>query len=132
MKSSPTPKPSRLLQFVANHQELTGKSNQQVASELQYEDPRVWNMIRSGTIKMLSSKLLAISTAIKCPDYELIRLTLADQMPELLSVIDEVWGQKDVSANERQVLDAFRLLSKGRDAAPHIFDGGSVLALITL
>ena len=81
---------------------------------------------------MPNGKLLAVAAAIECPPYELVRLALADQMPDLLSVIDQVWPPKEISASEKLVLDAFRQLSKGGDAVPHIFDGGSILALITV
>ena len=121
-----------LLPFVIEHQELTGKSNEQIAAELKYQDPQIWEMIKSGTIKMPNGKLLDIAAAIQCSPYELVRLALAAQLPELLSVIDQVWSPKEISANEKQVLDAFRQLTKGRDAVPHILDGGSVLALITV
>jgi hypothetical protein len=132
MNNSANTQKTSFLQFVAERQELTGKSNEEVAAELKYDDSRIWEMIKSGAIKMPATKLLGIAAAIQCPPYELVRLVLADQMPELLSVIDQVWSPKEISASEKQVLDAFRHLSKGRDAVPHIFDGGSVLALITV
>ena len=119
-----------LPQLIAECQAALGKSNEQIGKEVGFEHPGIFPLIMAGSLKLPISRVPKLAVAINYPVFDLLRLVLRDQTPELLEVIDQVWPGVDLTANERKLIDSFRYLAKGNDVVPIVMDGQSIIALV--
>ena len=117
--------------LISESQELLGKSDQQLSKELGFTQPNVITMIKAGSMKLPISKVQKLAVAIDFSESDLLRVVLRDQAPELLTVIDKIWAQSILTANERKLIESYRYLAKGHDVTPIVMDGQSIIALVT-
>lgn len=116
--------------LIAESQELLGKSDQQLAKELGFDHPNIITLIKAGSMKLPMSKVPQLARAIDYAESDLLRTVLIDYAPELMAVIDKVWRPLGLTTNERNLVQSFRDLAKGRDVVPVVMDGQSIIALI--
>ena len=108
-----------------------GKGDGQIAAELGLASPGVYTLIRQSKMTLPAEYLPQLAAALEIDADELLHAYLSEYLPELLQVIDKVTNPLRLTPTERRLVEHCRQLSQGRDAAPVVFDGKSVIALVT-
>lgn len=92
----------------------SGRKRYEIAEALGYDNPNVISMFKKGTTKVPMVKIPALADVLGIDRKWLFHLALRAYSPELLPVIEEVYGPI-VTANERRLLDVVRKESEFRD-----------------
>ena len=131
MHSSATPK-SAFLELIHTQQVLLGKTDSDVASDLGFQDEKLYLLIKSGAVKAPISLIETLAGSLSLQPADLLRLVLTETMPEVLAAVDALLNVTDLTANEAELIRSYRHLSKGQDVQPVIMDGCNIVALITV
>jgi hypothetical protein len=117
-------------EFIAVRQAEVGVADDAVAAALEYE-PRVLRMIKSGAMQLPINKVNALADTLQVSRSSLMERLLVQQSPQLWQVIRELMPLGELTATEISLLKHLRQITAGREAAPIVFDGASVIALVT-
>lgn len=116
--------------LTARRQTELGITDEQLALALRYERPTVVNMIKQGMIKLPVQKVSALASALSLDPANLLRLHLSESAPEVLAAVDSLLAAPTLTANEKELIESYRRLTRGQDVRPVVVDGNSVVALI--
>jgi hypothetical protein len=122
---------SALADFLTRAQHNGSKSDEDMAEALGFSRANVYRAIKAGKMKMPFEKVPALARTLDVSQSDALEAILRDYSPELLELIQKVWGPVNLTANEKKLLIAYRTLAHGQDVEPLVMDGGNVIALIT-
>ena len=88
-------------------------------------------LIKSGAIKFPLPKIPALAQALDLEASLLLVTALKETSPDLLDLIEEVWGPRDLTPEEGRLVQACRKIADGRKVAPIVFMS-PVVALVTV
>lgn len=133
MTNPTTPPTSRtsLKHLIAERQSALNLTDVQLATALGYDRSIVIAMIKQGNIKLPLTKVPALATALETDASSLLVLAMKEAAPDLLALIEEVWGPRDLTSEESRLVQACRKIADGRKVAPVVFSD-SVVALVTV
>jgi len=86
--------------------------------------------IKAGTLRLPWGKLIPLAEALEIDPAMLLELQLRTSSSELLDVIEQVWAPLNLSPREKNLIRECRRMVGGQSAAPLIFDGRGVIALV--
>lgn len=121
---------SNLKEMITLKQEGLGLSDEAITDALCYEHPRVFQMIKSGQMKLPMNKAAALAVVLEVEPGDVMRLLLLETSPDMLHAIEECMGPLALSPGERRLLMALRKSAGGRETAPLFFDGAPIVAVI--
>jgi hypothetical protein len=124
MKDKTTP------QWLANQQTLAGVTDEELASALGYESPKVIQMFKSGGMKVPINKVPALADALDLHPGLLMRRVLNDVSPELLQAIEHCLGALCLSEGEQKLIAAIRKANPIKEPVPIMFDRDAIITLI--
>jgi hypothetical protein len=130
MTASPHPQSSSVAALMAERQTELSKNDEQLALELGFDKSSIIAMVKQGAVKLPVQKVSALASALSIDPGHLLRLVLAESMPDVLAAVDALSPSKILTANEIRLVEAYRQLSKGRDVSPLVVDGNSIIALV--
>ena len=77
-------------------------------------------------------KIPALAAVLELDATELLKTALRESDPVLSQVIEEVFNPLHLTSTEQNLLKHLRGLCGGRHAAPIVFSGKGVIALVTV
>ena len=89
--------------------------NTDLASALDYPVANVISMMKSGSMRLPESKIVAAADKLQIDRAMLLRKVLNENNPRLWDVIDKILGPKLITANEIALLDMVRGNLDGHD-----------------
>lgn len=92
-----------------------GKTARQIADEVGYKNRNMISMLKTGRAKVPLEKIPALARALDMDPGLLLRLAASEYWPSLHRTIVEIFGAI-TTANERNIIQAFREVSKNSDA----------------
>jgi hypothetical protein len=117
-------------ELIATRQAALSIDDTDVAEALRYE-PRVISMIKTGAMQLPANRIAALADVLQVSRFQLMERLLGRQLPELWQVIRELMPLGELTSTEISLLKHLRTICDGRQAAPIVFDGASVIALVT-
>jgi transcriptional regulator with XRE-family HTH domain len=130
MKNTSNSQAPSLLALITERQTELGITDEQLAVALDYDRPTVVNMIKQGMVKVPVQKITALAGALSLDPAYLLRLHLSECMPEVLAAVDALLIPSMLTANEMELVNSYRHLSKGHDVRPVVVDGNAIIALV--
>lgn len=124
----PTPMP--LITRIGARQAELGLTDQQLCTALGFEREIVLTLIKQGRMKFPVGRVPALATALSLDAADLLRQALQESSPDLLRVIEQVFNPAQLTTPEVNLIRHLRKLTAGRTAAPIVFDGKGVIALV--
>ena len=119
-----------LFELIAERQVALNKTDEQVALDLGFERSTVFSMIKTGSVKLPVQKIAGLASSLEIDPARLLRLALAESMPEVLTAVDSLLMPGVLTSNELKLVESYRYLSRGRDVTPLVMDEQSTIALI--
>lgn len=89
--------------------------NTDLAAALDYPVANVISMMKSGSMRLPESKIVAAADKLQIDRAMLLRKVLNENNPRLWDVIDKILGPKLISANEIALLNLVRENLEGHD-----------------
>ncbi len=117
-------------QWLADQQTLAGVTDEELASVLGYESPKVIQMFKSGGMKVPINKVPALAGALDLHPGLLMRRVLNDVSPELLQAIEHCLGALCLSEGEQKLIAAIRKANPSKEPVPIMFDRDAIITLI--
>lgn len=108
----------------------SGKTQKEIATELGYDNPNIITMFKQGSTRLPLTKVGPMAIALDVDPLELFRLALGEYAPDTLIAIDAFLSPSLLTKNERELIDAFRSVTKGTDATAVIADARDVVAFV--
>ena len=102
-------------EYLAAQIALSGKSQADIAREIGYERSNVVNMIKQGKLKLPITKVGQFATALGVDPVHLLRLTMAEYMPETMAAVEEIMGRTLLTQSELRILEVTRKAAAGRE-----------------
>lgn len=131
MPSPTTPPSPALLELITARQAELQLTEADLASSIGYDKGVIVAMIKSGAIKLPVTKIPALAMALELEASTLLVLAIKEGSPELLKLIEQVWGPLDLTPAEARLVQTCRTLAGGRTVAPIVF-ADAVVALVTV
>lgn len=107
-----------------------GKTTAEVASQCGFESPNLLALISSGAAKVPFESIHELSHALGGDPAHLLRLALAEYLPDVWQSIERNFTTTSLSANERELVKAYRQVTGGGDSTPVVIDRNAVLAIV--
>lgn len=113
-------------------EELRGfKSQREIAAEAGYTRANIVSMLKSGETAVALARIPALAKALDADPAHLLRLALVDQVPELATAIDVIFGKQLASQNEYAIfLRRWRAATHDADPPPNALSEAAVDAML--
>ena len=89
------------------------------------------SLIKSGSIKFPLTKIPALAEVLEMDAAMLLVIAMRETSPDLMELIEEVWGPRDLTPEEGRLVQACRKLADGRKVGPIVFMS-PVVALVAV
>lgn len=103
--------------YIKSQVAIAGISQKCISTALNYENPNVVSMIKTGATKLPINKVGPLAKVLKVDPVYLLRLTLCEYWPDTFESIQDLIGKSLVSDNEMDLIQLVRSASKGIDIA---------------
>lgn len=108
--------------FLAAKQAELSMDDGDVASAVNLPQNSI-RMIKDGRMKLPVGAIRALAHRLDVPPQHLLHVVLADYMPDLYAVMQQLRTPLELTKNERELLAKYRHLCEGRDALPVVVSG---------
>ena len=124
--------PSRTLigELITGEQTRHNLSDEDIAKALGYDKAVVVSLIRAGTVKFPLTRIRDLATLLDMNPGELLIMAMQDSSPDLLALMEDVWGPRALTPAEGRLIQHCRKLAEDRQVKPIVFSG-PVVALVT-
>jgi len=123
--------PASLVQLITERQTALNITDAELATALGYDKGVVVTLIKAGTVKLPLTKIPALADSLELDATSLLVMALKETSPELLELIETVWGPRELTPEEGRLIQACRKITAGRKVAPVVF-ADTVVALVTV
>ncbi|WP_151448957.1 helix-turn-helix transcriptional regulator [Lacisediminimonas profundi] len=127
---NPSQQAPTLIEILSSAQSECGKPDAEISSAIGSDRANIFAMIKNGSIKLPVSFIPLLAETLSLDPAYLFRLTLSESMPDVLKVLDTLHPHNALTTNERELIDSYRYLTKGRDVRPTVIDANSLIALV--
>jgi transcriptional regulator with XRE-family HTH domain len=124
------PAPLTVAEFIADHLAQSDKTQRQVAQEIGFDNPNVISMFKKGTLKLPINRIEALAKALDADPIHLLRLVMLENLPESWAAIENIMQSTVLTANELELIRAFRECTGDADAQAVVIDRSAVIAIV--
>lgn len=117
-------------EFLTRKFSVSGKTHDQIATEVGYETGKVIAAILAGSVKLPVMKVKLLAHAIDAEPGHLLRLVLDEYLPGAFELIEECFGMMLLTRREEEIVEAFRQFAGSEDVLPVTFSQRQVIAFM--
>lgn len=117
-------------EYLAGQIEASGVNIEDVAEAIGYDNADMVLAMMRGTVKIPFNKVGPLARALDISSPYFMRLVVAEYAPDILAMVDDIIRTPPLTQNERELVDAYRRVTKGTDARAVICDAKDVVAMI--
>jgi transcriptional regulator with XRE-family HTH domain len=125
------PTPLTVAEFIADRLAQSDKTQRQVAQEIGFDNPNVISMFKKGQMKLPINRIEALAKALDADPIHLLRLVMLENLPESWAAIENIMKSTVLTANELELVRAFREVTGDADAQAVVIDRSAVIAIVT-
>jgi transcriptional regulator with XRE-family HTH domain len=118
-------------EFLADSIALINKTQSQIAAECGFDSPNVITMFKKGQTKLPINRVGPLAKALDVDPAHLLRLVLLEYLPDTWETIENTLQTTLLTANELEMVRAFREVTGDRDARACVIDRSAVVAIVT-
>lgn len=132
MKSTTSvPSTESLIELITTHQARLDLTDHDIATAIGFERGITMSLIKTGSIKFPLTKIPALAEVLEMDAAMLLVIAMRETSPDLMDLIDEVWGPRDLTPEEGRLVQVCRKLADGRKVGPIVFMS-PVVALVAV
>jgi len=125
--------PQRLTvaEFLADKIGAIDKTQREIAEACGFDNPNIITMFKNGHTKLPINRIAPLAKALDVDPAYLLRLVMNEYMREAWACVEDIMQSTVLSANELQLVRAYREVTGDNDAAAVVIDRSAVLAIVT-
>ena len=127
-KTEPTPR--SVAEFIADRLAAVDKTQKQIANECGFENPNIITMFKQGLTKLPINRIGPLAKALEVDPAHLLRLALLEYMPDTWETIEQTLQSTLLTANELDLIRAFRVSTGNRDCPAKVIHRNAVVAAV--
>lgn len=116
--------------FIADRLAAIDKTQRQVAEECGFDTPNIITMFKQGTTKVPLNRIGPLAKAIDADPAFLLRLAMNEYFPDTWNEIEEIMRSTILTANELELVRAYRHATGDNDAVPVVINRDAVIAIV--
>ncbi|EKD89397.1 MAG: hypothetical protein ACD_34C00076G0002 [uncultured bacterium] len=120
-----------LVKLIEDRQVELGLTDEHIAAAVGFERSGIMSLIKTGALRFPMTKIPALAKVLGVEPSIILVTALQENSPDLLNLIEEVWGPRDLTPEEGRLVQACRKLANGRKVAPIVFMS-PVVGLVTV
>lgn len=125
------PQRTTVAEFLADRLAAIDKTQRQVSEECGFDNPNIITMFKNGQTKLPVNRIAALAKALDVNPVHLLRLVMLEYIPDLWESIENIMQSTVLSANELELVRAFREVTGDSDAQAIVIDRSAVLAIVS-
>jgi transcriptional regulator with XRE-family HTH domain len=125
-----TTTPTSVAEFIAERLAAIDKTQRQIATECGLENPNVITMFKQGLTKLPLNRIGPLAKALDVDPAHLLRLAMLEYMPDTWAAIENVMQSTLLSANEFELIRAYRAATGDSDAVATVIKRDAVIAVV--
>jgi transcriptional regulator with XRE-family HTH domain len=118
-------------EFLADRIAAVDKTQKQIATECGFDNPNVITMFKNGSTKLPINRINLLAKAIEVDPVHLLRLVMLEYIPSLWESIEAIMQSTVLTANELQLVQAYREVNGGRDDVAVVIEGRRIVAIVS-
>jgi DNA-binding CsgD family transcriptional regulator len=124
------PKRVTVAEYIESQIAMSDVSQKDIAAALNYDKPNVITMIKQGKTKLPINKVGPLAKALNVDPVHLLRLAMAEYMPDTWEAIQNLVGKSLVTEGEMQVVQLVREHANGHELVLEKADHRNALARV--
>ncbi len=116
--------------FIADRLADCDKTQREVATECGFETPNIITMFKNGSTRVPLNRIGPLAKAIGADPAHLLRLVMAEYLPDTWEAIEETMQSTILTANELKLIRAYREVTGDNDAEAVVINRDAVIAII--
>jgi transcriptional regulator with XRE-family HTH domain len=116
--------------FIADRLAESDKTQREIAEECGFETPNIITMFKNGKTKLPLNRIGPLATAINADPAHLLRLVMTEYFPDTWCHIEDILQSTLLTANELQLVRAFRDATGDNDTVPVVINRDAVIAIV--
>jgi len=104
----------------------------QIAARCGFRDLKVLTMIATGVAKLPIKKIGVLAEALGADPAHLLRLVLAEYLPDVWEAIEAHLPSTVLTTNELELVKAYRQITGDSDASPAAIDRNAAVSAIVV
>lgn len=117
-------------EFIADRLAESDKTQRQIAEECGFETPNIITMFKKGTTKVPLNRIGSLAKAIGSDPAHLLRLVMNEYIPDTWVEIENIMQSTVLTANELELVRAYRRATGDSDAVPVVINRDAVIAIV--
>lgn len=116
-------------EFVRQRLLETPKTQREIALASGFDQPNVITMIKQGSTKLPLNRIGPLARALEVDPVVLLRLALSEYLPDTWAAIEPLLSAAMLTADERQLVEAYRRAKADTTAVPKIPAGDETVTI---
>lgn len=121
---------SSIVALIKKHQERLALTDEDISKALGYTRINVIQQVKAGGMLFPISKVIPLAETFEIDPIDTF-LAAIRQMPEISAVIEQLYPLEGLTPAEQNLILHLRRIAGDRDGRPLVFDGQSIIALVT-
>lgn len=117
-------------EFIADKLAESDKTQREIAEECGFENPNIITMFKTGATKLPLNRIGPLAKAIDVDPAHLLRLVMREYAPDTWEAIENIMQSTVLTANELELVRAYRQVTGDSDAKAMVVDRDAVLAIV--
>ncbi|MEF8701205.1 MAG: XRE family transcriptional regulator [Candidatus Accumulibacter sp. UW26] len=125
-----TPTRTTVADFIADRVAVSDKTQREIAQECGFEHPNIITMLKNGSTKLPINRVGPLAKALDADPAHLLRLVMLEYQPDTWGCIEELMQSTLLTANELELVRAFRDATGDRDPAAVVIKRDAIIAVV--
>lgn len=125
------PPRTTVAEYLADKLAATDKTQRQIAEECGFDNPNIITMFKTGQTKLPINRIGPLAKALDADPVHLLRMVMLEYMPDVWTSVEDIMKSTILTANELELVRAFREVTGDADAQAVVIDRSAVLAIVT-
>ena len=122
--------PTSVAEFIADRLAAIDKTQRQVATECGLENANVITMFKQGATKLPLNRIGPLAKALEVDPAHLLRLAMREYLPDTWDSIENAMQSTLMTANELELIRAYRAATGDDDSVATVIKGDAVIAIV--
>ena len=109
-------------EFITHQIRVSGKSQVEIAQELGYPKPNIITMFKQGKTRIPLDRVGPLAKTLEIDPALLLKKVMGEYMPDTLAALQGVLDGLQLTHNERELIAAYRQITKGKDVSAVVCD----------
>jgi hypothetical protein len=127
---NPTSTRITVAEFIADHLAESDKTQREIADECGFDKPNIITMFKTGATKLPINRIGPLAKALNVDPAHLLRLVMTEYMPDTWEAIESVMQSTILTANELELIRAYRAVTGDNDSVPVVINRDAVIAIV--